>query len=188
MTLLNPIFWVQAIALAISQIWANKLRSMLTALGIIVGVASVTAVIAALSGLKSRVLSEFESFGANRLLVFPDRPSDAPRNLYPWEEIRLKEAELVELRDNCPSIRTLTPITELGTSVQYGPLLLDGATVTGIWPAWHEAENRAVISGRPFNGIDDRQARQVCLVNEEAAIELRLPRDPVGEHILIGGR
>jgi len=187
-TLLNPIFWVQAIALAISQIWANKLRSMLTALGIIVGVASVTAVIAALSGLKSRVLSEFESFGANRLLVFPDRPNEAPRNLYPWEEIRLKESELVELRDNCPSIRTLTPITELGTSVQYGPLRLDGATVTGIWPAWHEAENRAVIAGRPFNGIDDRQARQVCLVNEEAAVELRLPRDPVGEHILIGGR
>lgn len=65
MTLLNPFFWLQAISLAIGQIWANKVRSMLTALGIIVGVASVTAVIAALSGLKSRVLGEFESFGAN---------------------------------------------------------------------------------------------------------------------------
>ncbi len=188
MTLLSPIFWVQAVALAISQIWANKVRSMLTALGIIVGVASVTAVIAALSGLKSRVLTEFESFGANRLLIFPDRPDNAPRNLYPWEEVRLKERELVELSQSCPSLRTLTPITSVGASVQYADTLLDGSTITGIWPAWHEAENRAVIAGRPFNGIDERERRQVCLINEEAAGELKLPRDPVGEHILLGGR
>ena len=57
--MLNPLFWLQAISLAFSQIWANKSRAFLTALGIIVGVASTTAVIAALTGLKSRVLSEF---------------------------------------------------------------------------------------------------------------------------------
>jgi len=188
MTLLNPLFWVQAVALALGQIWANKIRSLLTALGIIVGVASVSAVIAALSGLKTRVLTEFESFGANRLLIFPDRPSGAPRNLYPWEEIRLKQEELLEIGENCPSIRTLTPITTLGASVQHGQTVLDGLSITGIWSAWHDAENRKVIAGRPFVPIDEANARQVCLINEEAATELRLPRDPVGEHLLIGGR
>ena len=69
--MISPSFWWQAIKLALSQIQANLGRSLLTALGIIVGVASVTTVIAALGGLKDRVLTEFETFGANRLLIFP---------------------------------------------------------------------------------------------------------------------
>ena len=88
--MLNPLLIYQAIVLAIGQIWANKTRSFLTTLGIIIGVASVTAVIAALTGLKTKVLTEFETFGANKMFIFPDRPDDAPRNKYPWQEIRLK--------------------------------------------------------------------------------------------------
>ena len=90
--MLNPLFWIQAISLALAQIWANKSRAFLTALGIIVGVASTTAVIAALTGLKTNVLSEFESVGASKFFVFPDRPDNAPRNLYPWENILIKTA------------------------------------------------------------------------------------------------
>lgn len=65
---MTPLFWLQAITLAFSQIWANKSRACLTALGIIVGVASTTAVIAALEGLKVKVLAEFESVGASKFL------------------------------------------------------------------------------------------------------------------------
>ena len=181
-------FWTQAIILALSQIRANLGRSLLTALGIIVGVASVTAVIAALAGLKEKVLGEFETFGANRLLIFPDRPDDAPRNLYPWKDVRLKVEEVEAIELNCPSIRVVTPITTLGTTVQYGERLLEGITVTGIRPAWHETENRSVLEGRPFNSIDEDGARQVCLVNEDGIEELGLPAKPVGTSVLIGGR
>ena len=57
--MLNPLFYYESVVLALRQIWANKMRSILTALGIIVGVASTTAVIAALTGLKTKVLIEF---------------------------------------------------------------------------------------------------------------------------------
>ena len=83
--MISPLFYFRAIRLSLSQIWANKFRSFLTALGIIIGVASVTSVIAALAGLKGAVLTEFENFGANKLFIFPDRPDGAPRNLYPWD-------------------------------------------------------------------------------------------------------
>ena len=109
--MLNPILLYQAIVLAIGQIWANKLRSILTTLGIIIGVASVTAVIAILTGMKNQILTEFETFGANKIFIFPDRPDDAPRNKFPWEEIRLKPRELEEMSENCPSIRRITPKT-----------------------------------------------------------------------------
>ena len=116
--MLNPLFYIQAVGLALKQIWANKVRSMLTALGIIVGVASVTAVIATLMGLKTKVLSEFESFGASKIFVFPNRPDNAPRNLYPWEKIRLKPEEVRAISEGAPSIKAVTPITEVGMSVE----------------------------------------------------------------------
>jgi putative ABC transport system permease protein len=186
--MISPAFWWQAIKLALSQIRANLGRSLLTALGIIVGVASVTTVIAALGGLKDRVLTEFETFGANRLLIFPDRPDGYPRNLYPWKDVRLKVEEIDAIAQHCPSVRVVTPITSLNTSVQHGERILEGISVTGIRPAWHETENRSILEGRPFNSIDEEEARQVCLLNEDAIRELGLPADPTGEHIIIGAR
>src|SRR5436853_7086646 len=62
----------QSAFLALGQIWANKVRAVLTTIGIVIGVASVTTVIAALSGLKNSVLKEFASFGAANIIVQPD--------------------------------------------------------------------------------------------------------------------
>ena len=186
--MLNPLFYYENVVLALRQIWANKLRSILTALGIIVGVASTTAVIAALTGLKTKVLAEFETFGAARLYVWPSRPEGVPRNLFPWEKIRLKAPEAFALRDQCTSLKGLTPISETSLSVQSDAETLEGVSVSGIWPAWHATENRQVIMGRPFSQLDIDNARQVCLVNDLAVRDLQLPADPVGTHLIIGGR
>ncbi len=186
--MLNPLFWLQAISLAFSQIWANKSRAFLTALGIIVGVASTTAVIAALTGLKAKVLNEFESVGASKFFVFPDRPEDAPRNMYPWEKILLKTKEVEAIRDECTLVKCITPITEVGLDVESGDKRIEGITISGIWPEWHEVQNRFVQEGRPFSSMDVESERQVCLVNGDAISELDLPANPVGEAILIGGR
>jgi putative ABC transport system permease protein len=186
--MLTPLFYFESVMLALRQIWANKLRSMLTALGIIVGVASTTAVIAALTGLKTKVLAEFETFGAARIYVWPSRPEGVPRNLFPWEKIRLKKEEAAAIAEQCTSLKGITPISETSLTVQSDQENLDGVSVTGIWPAWHATENRQVIMGRPFSQADVDNARQVCLVNDLAVRDLQLPADPVGEHLIIGGR
>ncbi len=186
--MINPLFYVQAVALALAQIWANKARSALTTLGIIVGVASVTAVIAALVGLKTKILTEFESFGASRIFIFPTRPEKSARNMYPWEKIRLRTTEVEAIADQCSTIKAITPVTDVGLTVESDNEKLEGLTVTGIWPDWHKIENRNVVSGRPFNRVDDTNGRQVCLLNDAAITELKLPIEPVGEHILLGGR
>ncbi|HMN96446.1 MAG TPA: ABC transporter permease [Phycisphaerales bacterium] len=186
--MLNPLFYIQAIALALGQIWANKTRSLLTMLGIIIGVASVTAVIAALVGLRTRVLSEFEGFGASKIFIFPSRPEGSARNVYPFERIRLRPEELTAISEQAASVRSITPVATLGLDVRSDRAQLDGVTITGIWPDWHDVERRAVILGRPFNAIDEENARQVCLVNDRAILELQLEADPVGRYLLIGGR
>ncbi|MDY7109347.1 MAG: ABC transporter permease [Planctomycetota bacterium] len=188
--MLNPIFYYQAVLLALSQIWANKTRSILTTLAIIIGVAAVTAVIAGLTGMQTKILTDFQTFGANKMFIFPDRPDDAPRNQYPWPVIRLKVEELEALNEpeHCPSVRRLTPITEVGAVIQYGDEMREGVQVMGIWPTWHDIERRQVLMGRPFTPGDEENAHQVCLVNEAAIAELDLPIDPTGSTILVDGR
>ena len=68
----------QSVYLAMGQIWANKMRSSLTCIGIVIGVASVTAVIAALSGLKAKILTQVESFGTNTIFISPRVPETGP--------------------------------------------------------------------------------------------------------------
>jgi putative ABC transport system permease protein len=185
---LSGFFFLKTIGMALSQIWANKTRSLLTALGIIVGVASVTAVIAALTGLKAKVLSEFESVGAARLYVFPNRPDNAPRAKFPWEKCRLKADEAKAIKEQCPSIKGISPIVEIPMSVESDTELIDGMSVSAIWPDWHDAVGRKVLRGRPFSQIDLDAARQVALVNEAAVRELALGNGGPGEHVLLGGR
>jgi putative ABC transport system permease protein len=183
----NPVFFLQTIILAIGQIWANKMRSFLTSLGIIIGVASVTSVVAALDGLRTVVLDEFEAFGASKLFIFPRRPPDAPRNLYPFERIRITLEEVRLIDEHCPSIRMLTPQTSFGATIRtiHWQNETINANVTGIWPTWHAIENRNIIAGRPFTQIDEENARRVCIINEELIRELRLSADPTGEFLLL---
>jgi putative ABC transport system permease protein len=186
---LTPVIFVlSAVTLALGQIRANLLRSFLTTLGIIIGVASVTAVIAALTGLKTRVLSEFETIGANKVYIFPDRPDGVSRERYPWSRVRLNQNELVALTEHCPSISQLTPTADRSMNVRYREREVSGVTVKGIWPTWHEIERRSVLMGRPFTATDEEKSLPVCLVSEEAITELDLPLDPIGEVILIDRR
>ena len=168
----NPLFYIQAVVLALSQIWANKMRSVLTTLGIIFGVWAVTTVVAALAGVTTMVLNEFESLGGSKMFIFPDRPDDAPRNKYPWSMIRLKPHELLALAANCPSITGITPQTSLGAVIQYGERKREAVEVFGIWPDWHEISKRGTLIGRPFSADDEADAKPVCLINEDAISEI----------------
>ena len=172
---LSPRFFLQTILLAVRQIRAHKLRSFLTTLGIMIGVASVSTVIAALTGLKEQVLSEFESFGASKMFIFPDQPDRAGQNRYPWREIKLKERELDGLVENCPSFEQFTPNTDFRATVIHGRKEVPNINVVGIWPSWHDIENRPVIMGRPFVEADEIDAKPVAIVNDDAIAELELP-------------
>ena len=186
--MLNPLFYIQAIWQALVQIWVNKTRSMLTTLGIVIGVWAVTSVIAALSGMKTMVLTEFEAFGASNIFVLHDWPPGVDSNKYSWPTIRMKIPELQAIAEHCPSIERLTPITGLGGTVEAGNESVNGVGVTGIWAAWHKIQNRELIQGRPFTSIDVNSARQVCLINDKAIEKLRLDKEPINQYIIFNKR
>ncbi|HYE01978.1 MAG TPA: ABC transporter permease [Phycisphaerales bacterium] len=178
----------QTVVLALSQVWANKVRSLLTTLGIIIGVAAVIATVAATNGLKQWVLSEFETFGAKKVFISGHVPMNLRGQQGIRQRVRLTVAEVRAIQEGAESIEMITPMMfgshEIDTMRGVRQTLL----VTGIWPSWHTIEDRYVTSGRPFSSLDEENVASVCLVNDKAIEEMGLPRDPVNEIVLIGGR
>ncbi len=178
---------IQTFGLALGQIWANKVRSLLTTLGVIIGVASVVAVIAALQGLKTTVLDEFEKLGAKRVYI----DGTLPRSMWhqgKWRDVQLKLDEVNEIQQRCDTITSITPEWWGAYSVEHDDRKLSNVSTVGIWPTWHDIVGRQVIQGRPFIPIDENERRFVCLINDKAIEELDLPREPVGQYITLAGR
>jgi len=176
----------QSVYLALGQIWNNKTRSILTTIGIVIGVASVTAVIAALSGLKAKVLTQVETLGTNTIFISPKRPEKGPLQHASWWTIRFKSEQFNDLLEHCPSVAQFGRQTWVGRyTVSHRDKSVDGVTVIGVEPACHKIDSRPVIIGRPLSVIDEMQVRQVCLIDPKLRNDLRLDRDCVGQSILI---
>jgi putative ABC transport system permease protein len=179
---------LQSIRLALGQIWANKMRSTLTTIGIVIGVAAVTAVIASLTGLKAKVLKEFETLGTNKIFIVPHWPREGKFRHFNWRHIRFMPKQFEDLLERCPSIEDYTLMTNRSLTVYHGVQNIEGARINGINPSWHRIENRSVVVGRPFTLMDEENGWQVCLITPDVRDELRLDRDCIGKRIVIGRR
>jgi putative ABC transport system permease protein len=177
----------QTVFLAIGQIWTNKIRSMLTTLGIIIGVAAVIAVVGVLTGLERQILDQFEKIGTKRVYIDGTLP-DSMRNKASWRDVQLTMDEVSAIGDHVDSLSQITPMWYGNYKMENGGKVIEGVTIPGIWPTWHDIENRQIIEGRPFSDLDEELRRQVCLINETAIEELDLNQDPIGDFVLIGGR
>ncbi len=179
----------QSVYLALGQIWANKTRSVLTTIGIVIGVASVTAVIAALTGLKAKILTQVETLGSNTIFISPRRPNTGPLQHANFWTIRFLPEHFDGLLDHCPSVERFGRQTWIGgKTVSHRERSVENVLVRGIEPDCHKIEARPVTEGRPLSVIDELQARQVCLIDPKLRNELRLDRDCIGQFILVGAR
>ena len=177
----------QTIPLALGQIWANKVRAVLTALGIIIATLAVIIVVGALTSMRDYVLGEFESIGARNMWVWGDVP-DSKRTVLSWTDVKMTTYEANLILETAPSISDLTPMCGTSADVAFGKKNKMGVSVRGVWPEWHDIEDRDVIYGRRLSRIDVEERRQVCLINESAIEELNLDRDPTGEFLLVDNR
>jgi putative ABC transport system permease protein len=190
MKLLRPLFmpavlFYQSFALAMGHIWSNKVRALLTTLGIVIGVASVIGVIAGLTGLKRNVLNDLESFGTDKLYIEPYFPDDQTVS---FRKVMFRPELFDELMEQCPAVKNVERSVESNLPISYRTHSLNDVQIVGIDPSWHDIEQRYVTVGRPFTMIDNAQALPVCLINATLQAKLHLPVDCIGESLRIGPR
>ncbi|MDE2705051.1 MAG: ABC transporter permease, partial [Gemmatimonadota bacterium] len=183
MTLLEPLF------AGLGQLRAHKLRSLLTLLGIVIGVAAIIAVVSLGEGLRREVISQFIfSGGAGMIEVEPPRQwvrKDGRWVRRPWEEY-LTEADMAAMQREIDGLHALVPQIHGSAALQRGKTTVD-ASYTGTSAAFNEGFNWPVLGGRPLNADDLRLARKVCLLGDDVYGNLFQGANPLGKEILLNG-
>ncbi len=172
----------ESLKMAVKTLTANKLRSGLTMLGIIIGNASVIAMVGVGEGAQEFVSEEIESLGPNILFVVPGSP-DAQRATFSLPKtLVLDDAEAIA--EQVPSVRGVAPEFNNQGLVSFRNRNAN-ITVIGTSPDFPEVRNYDLSAGRFFSELDMRRRNQVAVIGPELADRLMGTQDPIGQQVRI---
>ncbi len=174
---------LEALRTSFESLMANKSRSILTMLGVIIGVAAVLIVVAIGEGLKTDTLNRIRSMGANLIMVFPGGGGGHGRSTRPG---RLTEEDFNELESQVKHISALAPVVQTGGNAKYRNLT-HSTTIVGTNSDWTHALSFEIAHGRFLAPSEERARSRVAVIGQEVADELFYGRPLLGEFIRING-
>jgi putative ABC transport system permease protein len=168
---------------------ANKLRTFLTLLGIIIGVLTVIAVVSVIQGLNNYVYTKMSFYGANDFSV--QKFSMVGTSLKEFrEQMKRKDLTLTEvqlLRDRCRSCDLIGATTSTEQTVKFGNQSLKNTEVRGVTHLDHEIGSTLELeSGRHIQSQDETNSRPVCIIGADVVEKLYPTVDPLGRWIKVG--
>jgi putative ABC transport system permease protein len=178
----------ESVRIALTSLRANKLRTILTMLGIIIGVASVVALIAIGNGAQAAITSQITSIGSNVLTVFPGQQRGGPGGAsIQSQALTLADAEALARPGAVPGAVAVAPAFQGNTQIVAGSSNLQ-AQVVGVTPSYFEVRNLAATRGETLNETQVRGQRSVAVLGSNVADDLFALRNPVGKQIRIRGQ
>jgi len=178
---------VESFRSALQSIFAHGFRSFLTSLGIIIGVASVIAVVSIVQGFSASISSEFKGLGSNSLTVQAYTPFEealqGKENVLSLGDYERIVAHIDDISNVSP---TFAPFGNFGTTVRAGSQT-SFTQVLAVTEAYMESSQVFPQTGRFIRASDDASRRKVCVIGSKLLEKLRLPADPVGQFLEIGG-
>ena len=178
---------LESLRSALQSIRAHTMRSFLTTLGIIIGVASVIAVVSLIQGLSYSITSKFEGLGSNSLTLRSETPfSEAIQGKRNRLTLRDFEAIIHHIDD----ISDVTPMFQTGGDFGGTIRYRAQSTVSRVLATRRNFQDSRQIYtelGRFITDADDRSRRRVVVIGSKLRENLELPEDPVGEFIELGG-
>jgi len=178
---------LESLRSALQSIRAHTMRSFLTTLGIIIGVASVIAVVSLIQGLSYSITSQFEGLGSNSLTLRSETPfSEAiqgKRNRLTLKDLEAVVHHIDDISDVTPMFQ---PSGDFGGTLRYR----NTSTVSRVLATRRNFQDSQQIYtelGRFITDADDRSRRRVAVIGSKLRENLELPDDPVGEFIELGG-
>jgi putative ABC transport system permease protein len=175
----------QTALIALRALRRNKLRSCLTALGIIIGVASVVAMVAVGNGAQARITSEVSSLGQNLLMIFAGSRHTGGVNSGLGSASTMTIADAQAMAREIPDIAAVSP--EDSATVQ---AIADGrnwsTTAYGESPDYLKIRDWKLTAGSMFTDHEVRSAAKVAVIGSKTANELFGPLNPVGQTVRLG--
>ncbi len=172
--------------IALRAIAANKMRSFLTALGIIIGIASVITMLAIGQGTKSSIQSNIAEMGSNMIMINPgaDRRGGVQQDASSMETLKLTDYQAI--KDECKYIKAISPIVSSSGQFIYGNQNTP-SSITGANQDYLEIRQVEVADGEMFTLADIKSSAKVCLLGRTVADNL-FPdgSDPIGKIVRFG--
>ncbi len=189
--------WAQlgiSILAGVREIWAHKFRSLLTMLGIILGVSSLVAMSALVSGMEKGAKEALVAIGGlEKVRIEPQGIPVEQRHLSD-QATGITINDVHALEQSAPLVTLLSPEMRLFATLTANGKKFRPWNCVGVWPAALEMNEHVVEHGRMFNELDDEMARSVCVIGTETRDELwgspeTVGREiiPVGETLFING-
>ena len=171
---------IKLLKISISSIRANKMRSFLTMLGIIIGISSVIIVVSLGNGGQNSITSQFEKLGSSNLIISIDQSKSQSSDY-------LNLADIKSIKSRVDSIKYITPVVQnKGTASSYNKL--DPANITGGSAEYFDVNNITLISGRFYTEDEVNEGKPVVIIDEDGAKDLFGDYDVIGKTIKIGSQ
>jgi putative ABC transport system permease protein len=174
----------ETLRLALATVFRNKLRSFLTVLGIVIGVASVIAMVTVGQGSTAQVQSDVASLGSNLLMIRPGAPGRGPGGATN-DAAPLTLADMDALTRDIPDIVAATPGSARSQTAVFGEVN-HVVTVTGTDNAYFTIRGWTLAAGRLFNESEMRAGTPVCILGATTSTALIGAGNPVGITIRVG--
>lgn len=178
---------LETIRIGLQGIAANKLRSGLTMLGILIGVAAVIVLMAIGNGASAAVTASIESLGTNTLTVRHGTfgaPGETGRTQF--KDLTVDDATALIDPILAPDVVSATPVVSASTTCTFEGSSYD-TSVTGTWPTYFEASNSTIATGTPLTADDVLNSRRSIVLGQTVIDELFGDTDPLDQVVTCGG-
>ena len=187
----------EMVKIALRSMWGQKMRSILVALGVAIGVIAVGGMTTAALSLQSQLHQQLSLMGNDTFTVMRISPfmfmPGSGRGRKKWREMwrrpKLEINYLPTLKEGCPSCEKIAPFVKypLNNTVSLGKNKLDDTTVLGVVPDYNAITNITLGFGRFFNDYDIQHRRYVCIIGQTVLKELFHGGNPIGRKIKVRG-
>jgi putative ABC transport system permease protein len=179
------------IEIAVESILSNKLKSMLTALGIIFGVAAVIAMLAIGKGAKMEIMEQMKMVGVNNILINPVIP-EASNSSEEGEKQQKKFSrglnmlDVEAIRETLPSVKRISPEISFNSIAMMNGVKYS-AKLVGVSNDYFQLYNLPIVAGAFFNNYQEENGIQVCIIGANIRAKFFSKIDPLGQYIKFNG-
>ena len=169
--------------IAFGALRANLMRSILTTLGIIIGVAAVIAVVSIVQGLQYTITQQLQGVGATFMLIQAKTERNFPGMVARQVKLTYDDGQAVEQK--VPGVKILTPSIFGRATLKYKDHKHTPFAIIGVNENWQDVTNQSVDQGRFFSKLDLENRHKVVVVGSKVVDELSLGPEPLGKEIYL---
>ncbi|GAB3350756.1 ABC transporter permease [Amycolatopsis echigonensis] len=174
--------FLEIMRFAVRGLASNKLRSVLTTLGITIGVASVILLVAVGNGASAAITASIQGLGTDVVNVSPLRGGGQTSQVRP---LTVQDAHALVDPVGAPDVKAAAPVVNTSGTATYGQTSYDVSSVVGTEPSYFTTTNRQIADGQLFGAEDVTQARKVVVLGPTTAQSIFGTAEPVGKNVLI---